>query len=157
VKINICCMPSFHLSLEMMKKTMIFMNNSGDVDDSEADYTCPSWIRAFDVRCIFVGGAVRSGQEKQREGVIPDTSQAHCSNTATNLTPYPPPKHTDTNPGNTWCSLYYSYHKTSLYFYYNQRVPWLCEGIVHLPVESICPGRLASHLTLSAYRLGDFL
>lgn len=86
-KINICCTPSFHLSLEMMKKTMIFMNNSGDVDDAEADYTCPSWIRAFDVRCIFVGGVVRSGQEKQREGVIPDISQAHCSNTATYLLP----------------------------------------------------------------------
>lgn len=90
MKINICCTPSFHLSLEMMKKTMIFMNNSGDVDDAEADYTCPSWIRAFDVRCIFVGGVVRSGQEKQREGVIPNTSQAHCSNTATYLPPTRP-------------------------------------------------------------------
>lgn len=60
------------------------MNNGGDVD-AEADYTCPSWIRAFDVRCIFVGDAVRSGQEKQREGVVPKTSQARCSNTATYL------------------------------------------------------------------------
>ena len=42
------------------------MNNSGDVDDAEADYTCPSWIRAFDVRCIFVGGVVRSGQDNKR-------------------------------------------------------------------------------------------
>ena len=88
-KIYICCMPSFHLSLEMMKKTMIFMNNSGDVDDAEADYTCPSWIRAFDVRCIFVGGVVRSGQDK-RKGVIPNTSQIHCSDT----TAFP------TSPGN---------------------------------------------------------
>lgn len=63
------------------------MNSSGDVDDAEADYTSPSWIRAFDVRCIFVGGVVRSGQEKEREGVVPNTSQAHCSNTATYLLP----------------------------------------------------------------------
>lgn len=59
------------------------MINSGDVDDAEADYNCPSWIRAFDVRCIFFGGVVRSGQEQEREGVVPNTSQGHCSNTAT--------------------------------------------------------------------------
>lgn len=88
-KINICCTLSFHLSLEMMTKTMIFMNNSGDVDDTEADYTCPSWTRAFDVCCIFVGGVVWSGQEKQREGVIPNTSRIRCSNTATYPLPSP--------------------------------------------------------------------
>lgn len=162
-KINICCTLSFHLSLEMMKKTMIFMNNSGDVDDAEADYTCPSWIRAFDVRCIFVGGVVRSGQEKPREGVIPNTSQAHCSSTATYLTP--PAPHTP--PGNwlcdmwrKYCSLCYSCHKTLLCFCYKRRkqsAPRLCERTVQLPVESLCPGRLASHLGLSAYRLGDLL
>lgn len=37
---NICCKPSFHLSLKTMKKTMLFMIKSGDIDD--ADYTCPS-------------------------------------------------------------------------------------------------------------------
>lgn len=103
-KFNICCTPSFHLSLEMMKKTMIFMNNSGDVDDAEADYTCPSWIRAFDVRCIFVGGVVRSGQEKPREGVIPNTSQAHCSSTATYLPPLPP---RNTPPGKWLCDTWH--------------------------------------------------
>lgn len=50
--------------------------------------------------------------------------------------------------------------KTSLYFYYKHQkwsAPWLREETVHLPVESVCPGRLASHLALSAYRLGDLL
>ncbi len=77
----------FIYHLKWWRKQMMFMNNSGDVDDAEADYTCPSWIRAFDVCCIFVGGVVRSGQEKQRKRVLPDTSQAHCSNTATYFTP----------------------------------------------------------------------
>lgn len=42
------------------------MTNSGDVDDAEADYTCPSWIRAFDVRCIFVEGEVAAREAKGR-------------------------------------------------------------------------------------------
>lgn len=99
------------------------MNNSGDVDDAEADYTCPSWIRAFDVRCIFVGGVVRSGQEKQREGVIPNTSQAHCSNTATYLLPLPLHlQEIDWATCGTNCSLCYLCRKTSLYFYCKHEV-----------------------------------
>lgn len=70
-----------------LMKMVIFMNNSGDVDNAEVDYNCPSWKRAFDVHSIFVGGVVGSGQESQREGVIPNTSQVHCSNTATFLYP----------------------------------------------------------------------
>lgn len=124
-KINICCTPSFHLSLEMMTKTTIFMNNSGDVDDTEADYTCPSWTRAFDVCCIFVGGVVRSGQEKQREGVIPNTSRIRRSNTATYPLPSPTP------PGNcAICganrSLCFSCHKALLHLcckHQNQQRP----------------------------------
>lgn len=112
-KINICCTLSFHLSLEMMTKTTIFMDNSGDVNDTEADYTCPSWTRAFDVCCIFVGGVVWSGQEKQREGVIPNTSRIRRSNTATYPLPSPTP------PGNcAICganrSLCFSCHKALL-------------------------------------------
>lgn len=90
---------------------------------------------------------MRSEQEKQKEGVIPNTSQAHCSNTAIYLYPNPLPH---TPPGNrlsdTWrkpivaCAT--SAIKHSLYFYYKhqkQRAPWLCETTAHLPVESLCP------------------
>lgn len=93
------------------------MTNSGDVDDAEADYTCPSWIRAFDVRCIFVEGVVRSRQEKQREGVIPNTSPALCSNTATSLlTTYASRKQTERCSRGTKCSLCSWCHSLSLYF-----------------------------------------
>lgn len=134
-----------------------FMNNSGDVDDAEADYNCPSWKRAFDVHCIFVGGVARLGQEQEREGVVPNTSQGHCSNTATYLLPTTPTLHLREIVWimcGTNCSLCYLYHYTPLYF---QSATRSCEQTVLPHAESLCPGRLASQLSLSAYRLGDLL
>lgn len=32
----------------------------------KTDYICPSWIGAFDVCCIFVGGVIRWGRETKR-------------------------------------------------------------------------------------------
>lgn len=102
---------------------------------------------------------MRSGQEKQREGVIPNTSQVHCSNTAAYLLPpYTSRKHTERCVAQIVACVNYAI-KHLLYFYYKheQSASWLCERTVHLPVEPVCPGRLASNLTLSAYGLGDLL
>lgn len=91
---------------------------------------------------------MRSGQEKQREGVIPNTSQVHCSNTAAYLLPpYTSRKYTEGCVAQIVACVNYAI----------KRVPWLCERTVHLPVEPVCPSCLASNLTLSAYGLGDLL
>lgn len=76
----------------------------------------------------------------------------------------PPLKHTDTHshtpPGNRRCSLCNVCHKTSLYFIttsvFSGCVGGGGGGIVHLPVESICPGRLASHLPCLLIGLGIY-
>lgn len=108
------------------------MNNSADVDNAEADYNCPSWIRAFDVRCIFVGGVVRSGQEQEREKVVPNTSQAHCSNTATYLLPPPHPLY---NWGNRLSDVW---HKLYPVLFKQQR---------HLCIFSVHPGCVSTLCT----------
>lgn len=144
-KINICCTPSFHLSLEMMKKTMIFMNNSGDVDDAEADYTCPSWTRAFDVCCIFVGGDVRSGQEKKKKKrkewypTHPRPAVATLPHTFVSL-----PRHLlEINCGicGANCSLCFSCHKTLCLCYKEQKQLWFVRGL-YASLWSHCPGLL---------------
>lgn len=59
---------------------------------------CWSWLylpflnKGFWCPLYFCWRCREVGQEKQREGVIPDTSRARCSNTATN-TFYPPTRH----------------------------------------------------------------
>ena len=100
---------------------------------------------------------MRSGQEKQREGVIPNTSQAHCSNTAAYLfTPsYTSRKYTERCVAQIVAGVRYAI-KHLYIFITNMKHRGLL-GCIHLPVEPVCPGRLASRLALSAYRLGDLL
>lgn len=115
-----------------MKK---IMTNSGDVD---ADYTCPSRIRAFDVRCIFVGGVVRLGQEKQRGRS--DTQRIPGPVVRSNTATYLPP------PQKQTCAT--------------QFVACVCcatktlLGWLKIPCGV---SRLALRLTRSAQRLGDLL
>lgn len=80
---------------------------------------------------------MRSGQEKQREGVIPNTSLARCSNTATYLfSPLHPP---EIDVRDTICSLCLLCHKDA---------PWLAKeslrsqsfGITSHPVCSKARG-----------------
>lgn len=166
-----CCMPSlFSFVTWADEENNDIHDNSGDVGDAESDYTCPSWIRAFDV--CFVGGVVRSGQEKQRERVIPTTSWAHCSDTATCLhtldlptLPTPPPTHIQTHTyrhthlkeiDNLPCVIY-AINRLRVFISNRLVCKGRSKGTVHVCVESLFPGRLASHLTRSAYRLGDLL